>query len=380
MSDAIANFRRVARGYDPAQVNHHMNELAKAAASLWQEAAERTRQITELKASNSQLEGEVESYAERTRLLEEAEKEAAEPTYAGFGERVGAILTLVDKEANELRIRAQADAANSRALADEHALVTQQDADKYARETSSAAEDKVALMLEDARQEADRRLAEARREADRLLGEAREYTESLRDEADRQAIARQDADRLATARREEAEAAYEQARAKSAAAGAEFETTLAARREASALEFAAQVKAAEQQLAAVRLRSEQARRDSERAQQEAAARVAQELEEATARAQALVSEAKTKAQRIRDDSGLELAAATQHRDSINAQLNSLRHDLAALGGSTRLNPTQLAGAPADQEDAATDAEEEVAGEVLAEVRNGFDRNGSIAVG
>ena len=90
-------------------------------------------------------------------------------------------------------------------------------------------------------------------------------------------MARQDADRQTMTRREEAEAVYERARASSAAAAIDFETTLAARRDTSALDFAAQVTTAEQQLVAVRLRSEQIRHDSEKAQQVAAAKAEQQL-------------------------------------------------------------------------------------------------------
>jgi 4-hydroxy-3-methylbut-2-enyl diphosphate reductase IspH len=181
-------------------------------------------------------------------------------------------------------------------------------------------------------------------------------------------MARQDADRQAMTRREEAEALYEQARAKSAAAAVDFETTLAARREASALEFAAQVTAAEQHLAAVRLRSEQARSDSERAQQEAASKTAQQLEQAMARAQTLVAEAKTKAERIRDNSERELAEATQRRDSINAQLSNARHQLAALGGTTSTDPMRLTEPAVDQNEAAAEIEQEIMAEVQADAQ------------
>src|SRR5664279_6126650 len=94
-------------------------------------------------------------------------------------------------------------------------------------------------------------------------------------------------------RREGAEAVSECSRAKAATAAVDFETTLAARRDASALEFAAEVTAAEQQLATVRLQSEQARAESEQSQQEAASRSEQQLEQAVNHAHTLVAEAKT---------------------------------------------------------------------------------------
>ena len=359
MSDYTVSFRSVLRGYDQTQVDHHMNELAQAAASAWQEATERTRQINDLEAVNSQLKSEAEGHAERARVLERAQLETAAPTYTGLGERIGSVLTLVDTEVSELRTRARAGAANSRALAEENALATRQDADKYARETLSAAEDEAARILDEARQQADSLLDDAIQQGEGIRDDARQEAESLRDDADRQAIARQDADRQAMARREEAEALYEQARAKSAAAAIDFETTLTARREAAALEFAAQLSTAEQQLEGIRLRSERARSDSERAQQEAAARIAQQLEQATQRAQALVAEAKTKAERIRENSEREVAAVMQRRDSVTAQLHHVRHELAVLGGTAQINPNGLTTLNGDHNEAVDEVEHEV---------------------
>ena len=306
MTDSNAHFRSVLRGYDPAQVDQHVHELAQAAAAAQQEAGERTIEVSKLKAALGQVRNEVERQAQRAREVEEAQLKAAVPTYAGLGERIGSILTLADKEATELRTRAQEDAASHHALADESALATRQSADDYGLETRSAVDADVARILEDAKRHAD----------------------SLMDDADRQSMAR----------REEAEAVYERARAKSAAAAVDFETTLAARRETSALELVAEIASAEQQLAAIQQRSEQTRTESEQAQQEAASRSAQQLEQAMAQALVLVAEAKAKAERIRGDSERELAAATQRRDSINAQLTNVRQMLATLGGVAMVAP------------------------------------------
>jgi DivIVA domain-containing protein len=359
MAESSVNFRTVIRGYDPVQVDHHMDELARATASAWQEAAERTLEIKDLKAANDRLKGEVNGHSQRVRALESELEEAGEPTYTGLGERIGAILTLVENETFELRTRALADAANSRALADEDSLAIRQDADAYARATRGAADDEVAGALDDARQQAEGILDEARQLGENILEDAREYAGRLRDDADREAMARQDADRQATARREEAEVVYEHARAKAAAAAVDFETTLAARREASALEFAAQVAAAEQQLAAVRVRTEEARTEFERAQHETSAKIARQLEQAAGRAQAVVAEAKTKAERIRDDAERELAATTQRRDGINAQISNVRRELAALGGTKRVRPARQEVPAADHnngDNAAADVE------------------------
>jgi hypothetical protein len=133
MTSSKVSFRSVLRGYDPTQVEHHMNELALAAASQWQETNEHTRLIEELKAANSRLSSEAESNAQRARVLEDAQREAVAPTYTGLGERIGSVLTLVDNEVVELRTRAEADAANSRGLAEENALATGQAAQEHAR-------------------------------------------------------------------------------------------------------------------------------------------------------------------------------------------------------------------------------------------------------
>jgi DivIVA domain-containing protein len=337
MTDSNAHFRSVLRGYDPAQVDQLVHELTQAAAAARQEAGERTIQVSKLEAAHGQLRTEVEHHAQHARALEEAQKNAAAPTFAGLGERIGSILELADKEASEMRTRAQADAAHHHALADESALATRQSADDYATETRSAVDSEVARILEDAKRHAD----------------------SLLDDADRESMAR----------REEAEAVYERARAKSAAAAVDFETTLAARRDASALEHVAEMNAAEQQLAAVQLRSEQLHKESEQAQQEAASRSAQQLEQATAQSLTVVAEAKTKAERIRGDSERELAAATQRRDSINAQLTNVRQMLATLGGAAMVTPLEAAEVAVVHDQVAPEVEQQV---VATNVQGGED--------
>jgi len=369
MPNSNVNFRRVLHGYDPAQVDQHVNQLSQESAVVWQEAAERTLQVNKLEAANDQLKGEVKRIAQRAHALEELQMEAAAPTYEGLGERIISILTLAGEEAIELRTRAQADAVSQHALAYESALATRQDADDYAMVTRNATDDEAAQILEDTRQHADSLLNDAKDQGNGFLNDARQHADSLLNDADRQAMGRQDADRQAMARREEAEAVYERARASSATAAIDFETTLAARRDTSTLDFAAQVTTAEQQLAAVRVRSEQIRHDSEQAQQVAAAKSAQQLDQAMAQAQTLVAEARTKAERIRENSEHELAGATERRDHINAQLSIVRRDLASLGDVARFNPVRLA------ERAATDPAVAVARardqqDVVANVRDG----------
>jgi DivIVA domain-containing protein len=305
MTDPNNQFRSVLRGYDPAQVDRHVSELAKAATAAReeaiQEASEHTAVVSRLEAVRDQLRSEVERHAARARALEEAQTKAGNPTYAALGERIGSILTLADQEARELRTHAAADAANQQEMAKESAAATRRDTDHYAREKRNAAEAEAARTLENARRQAD--------------------------------STRQDAERAAAVRREETEALFELARAKSATEAVEFESTLAVRKQASSSQFAAEVAAAERQLAALRLQAEESRSESELARQETAARSAQELEQAKAHAGKLVADAKLKADHIRSDSERELAAATQRRDSINVQLSRVRQMIATLGGA-----------------------------------------------
>lgn len=308
MNESNAQFRSVLRGYDTAQVDQHVRDLTQAAAAARREAGDLSIQVSKLEAAQQQLKSEVEAHAARTRALEEAQTKAVAPTYADLGQRIGAMLALADEEGSELRSRARADAEAHHALADESARATRQGADDYSKEIRSAADVESARVLEDARRRAD----------------------SILDDADRQA----------TARREEAEAVYERARAKSAAAAADFETTLATRRDTSAQEFAIQISASEEKLAAIQQLAEQTRADSERARLEASSKSAQQLEQARAQAQAMVAEAKTKAERIRDDSERVLVAATQRRDSINSQLTNVRQMLATLSGGAMVNPAE----------------------------------------
>jgi cell division septum initiation protein DivIVA len=374
MPDSNIHFRNAVHGYDRAQVDQHVNQLAQASAAVWQEASERTLQVSQLEDANALLKEEVRFHSERALALDEAQREAAAPSYEGLGARVVSILSLAEQEAQELRSRAKADVANIHALAEDSALAIRQEADDYALERRIANDDEAARVLEDAQQRADTLLQDAEQRADTLLEDAKLRADTLLDEADRQAMARQDADRLAMAQREDAEAAYEQARASTAAAAVDFETTLAARREASAQEFAAQITAAEEQLATVRQRSEQTRKDIERTQQEAETKSAKLIEQAVASAATVVAEAKSKAELIRGNSERDLASATHRRESINAQINIARRDLAALGGVPKLSPVGSDGSAGDLPNGAM-ATEYIAFEEALTSQNGAASDG-----
>ncbi|GAB3081984.1 hypothetical protein [Pedococcus soli] len=304
MSDTTS-FRSVLRGYDPAQVDQWRAEHAGALEQARREAAERTVEVSELRSTLAKVQEEGAQTARALEGLKDEQRKAAAPTFADLGERIGAILTMADEEATEIRRNAEVDAqtlaGTSRLAADQ----TRTDADRYAEDVRTRADAQASQVVEKARQQAD----------------------SILDDADREA----------SARREEAEAFYEHQRARAAAAAADFEATLGQRRDKASAEFTAQMAAHEKALNEAQERATGLAADSERAHADATAESRRTLESAKAEADALVASAREQAERIRRDSERELAAATARRDSITAQLSNVRQMLATLGGASMVD-------------------------------------------
>ncbi len=80
------------------------------------------------------------------------------------------------------------------------------------------------------------------------------------------------------------------------------------------------------------------------------------MADANRQAQEIIAAAKDKAERIRAESERELAAATQRRDSINAQLTNVRQMLATLSGSPAM-PLDLLGEEDSEADCSQRQEE-----------------------
>lgn len=328
-------FRTVLRGYDPSEVEQRHAELAKALVAARQEAADRTVEVTQLRQANARLSETVEARTEAVKALEESQRRAAAPSYGDLGERIGAILTLADEEADEIRRAAAHEASALRESAAADVAGLREAADRYAGEVRGAADADAARLVEKARQHADTIL--------------------------------DDADREASARREEGEAFYENQRARAAAAAADFESTLGQRRESAAQEFATQMAVHEQSLSEAEERAATLSAESEAAHRQARAEAQSLLESAREEAGALVTAAREKAERIRRDSERELAAATARRDSITAQLSNVRQMLSTLGGASMVEqlveaagPAEVGpvGADATEPDAAATAEDE----------------------
>ena len=148
--------------------------------------------------------------------------------------------------------------------------------------------------------------------------------------------------REASARRAEADALYEAQQADAAQAAADFETTLAERRDKAEREFAAQFETAKSQLVDAQAHLDRTRDDAQRIRAEAETGARRLVEDAQKESGSLVAQARTHADRIREESDRELAAATQRRDSINAQLTNVRQMLATL---TSVAPAGLLAEP-----------------------------------
>lgn len=284
MTESTHTYRTVMRGYDPAAVDQHVAELSAALVSAQQHAAVMAQRADALEAA----------------AVEPVVQSA--PTFADLGERVGRILSLADEEAAHIRSSAATDSEKQAAATKAATLEARADADKYANEVRTSTEREAARVLED-----------AKRSADQLL-----------DEADRQAATR----------RGEAEAIYEAQRAQAAKAAADFEQTLAGRRDKAEQEFKEHIALAERQLVTAQERAAQLRKDAEQVHADAARKATALTAESERSAEQTVAEAIARADRIRAESDRELVAASQRRDSINAQLTNVRQMLATLSGTT----------------------------------------------
>ena len=174
------------------------------------------------------------------------------------------------------------------------------------------------------------------------------------------------ADREAATRREEAEAVYESQQARAAQAAADFERTLADRRDAAAADFAVAMSQREDQLRAADENLRASENEALRIVSDAGSQAEAMRAKAEREAEELVGEARAKAERIRRDSERELAAVSQRRDSITAQLSNVRQMLATLGGGAAMVGADLdpvmaaepAAEPVSEPDTATELEQE----------------------
>ncbi len=283
MTQPDHQFRVVMRGYDPADVDRAISGLQSA------------RPTREASASRSSPGG--------SRPAPRREAGPAEPpTFDHLGERVGP-----DPRRSPTR--------RPRSCATRRTPRSRTSASTPTRRRSS--------VRDEADQYADQSAATPTPRPPRSLADARRAADEERDAAERDAAAL----------RQEAEAVYEQQRANAAQAAADFETTLAERRDRTTAEFQEQQAATQAQLDAMAARVEDTRPPPSASRRDAEAEARRMVLEAEERAANLARDARAAADRVRTESDRELAAATQRRDSINAQLTNVRQMLATLTGS-----------------------------------------------
>lgn len=265
------DFRIVLRGFDPVQVQAHLDDLTGEVAAL------------------------------RARLENAEQDVPAEPVgFEHLGARMLQILTLAEQEAGELRESATAEAEQLR-------TETEQDA--------SLARDQVALEVQTRRADADAEIRD-------LLDAARLAAQETREEADREAAAL----------RHEAASLVEEQRAVATAASLELEQSLAQRRATADDEHADRMSRHQSQWASLEEALGVKRAEGEAAHADAVREARRIVEDAQLQADGIVGEAKAAADRIRAQSERELAAAVQRRDSINDQLANVREMLVTLTG------------------------------------------------
>ena len=310
------SFRIVRRGYEPTDVNRHISDLLKESGEHQQRIAELTAKVRELDAARAQGQ----------------EQTAETASFADFGKRVGDILTLAEEEAADIRSSAQGEA------------------DMLVREAQTSA----GRVRTEAQEYAAARRAEADEEAEATVTAALRRSDELGDEAAREA----------SARRAEADALYDAQQADAAQAAADFETILAERRDNAEREFAGQFETAKGQLVEAQAHLDRTRGDAQRIRTEAETGARRLVEDAQKEAEGLIVRARTHADRIREESDRELVAATQRRDSINAQLTNVRQMLATLtsavpAGLLAEQPTPVAEQAEDLQAVDPDGTDEV---------------------
>jgi len=313
MTNPTNQFRVVLRGYDPAQVDRRVQELTETAETA-------IHKVGELSGRVKRIEEERDNQPESDEAVPQV------VAFSHLGERVGRILTLADEEAADLRGRAQSEVEAFHEQAHQANARLRDEVDRYAEQRRSDADTEAARTLEDARRTADERLDTA--------------------------------DRDAAARLQEAEAIYENQRAKVAQSATDFETTLAKRRESVEADFADQMSSTKLHLEQAEGRVEQLNEEAEQVLGEAGREARRLIDDAKQRAESSIRESKTVASRVRADSERELAAATQRRDSINAQLANVRQMLATLSG---VAPSALVGLEEVAEEAVPSDDEQAQG-------------------
>lgn len=165
-------FRMVLRGFDPDQVTAALTEVTTSLAIARRTAAERTMELTKAQEREAALNADLDEAV--TRLAAQIENSSSH-VFGDVGTRVSAILSLADEEAGHLRVeseryadevrrKADAEAARMKAAAVEaaDAIVLQASQHAAAQREADAALD---ARIQQAEQQAAQIVESARREA-----------------------------------------------------------------------------------------------------------------------------------------------------------------------------------------------------------------------
>ncbi len=280
MNPSTSHFDTAMRGYDRAAVDAKVAALTDERVAYERRAAELEREMTRMKQSL-------------------ANGESA-PYYITLSRKLENILRDADEDSQ--RTKSDAEIAGQRER--ERAM--------------SVGEDLMARTKD----ETDRRETETRAQIEGMIGSARSEAERVRQESTDKAA------QLVASTSD----VVEKARIKGAQIATEVETKLTAQREQFERDTVSRQETAERRLAETAQMAEQMKAEAARMTEDSQRAAKALIEAARAAATELITETTSRAERLQQDAERELAALTHRRDSINAQLSTVRETLSSLSG------------------------------------------------
>ncbi|GAA0605557.1 cellulose-binding protein [Sporichthya brevicatena] len=280
MNQSTSNFDTAMRGYDRAAVDAKVAQLTDERVSFERRAAELEREMARMRQS-----------------LENGE---SAPYYITLSRKMEGILREAHEDAD--RVKADAEMASQRER--ERAM--------------SVAEE----LMGRTKDENDRREAEVRAQIEGMINAARSEADRVRQEATDKAA------QLVASTSD----VVEKARIKGAQIATEVETKLTAQREQFERDTVSRQETAERRLAETAQMAEQMKAEAARMTEDSQRAAKALIEAARTAASELIAETTSRAERLQQDAERELAALTHRRDSINAQLSTVRETLSSLSG------------------------------------------------
>lgn len=280
MNAPTSHFDTAMRGYDRAAVDAKVAALTDERLAFERRAAELEREMTRMRQAT-------------------ANGESA-PYYVGLSRKLESIL----RDADEDGQKANADAEM---------------AGQRERQRAEASREALFASTKDV---TDRREIETREACQHMLAAARDEAERMRAEANEQAAA------LVASTSD----VVEKSRIKGAQIATEVETKLTTQREQLERDTVSRQETAERRLAETAQMAEQMKAEAARMTEDSQRAAKALIEAARTAANELVTETSSRAERLQQDAERELAALTHRRDSINAQLSTVRETLSSLSG------------------------------------------------